>query len=77
MTIEGKIIDCYTVYQAETQGIGSACAEEKFYGQFVGKTKDDYNTIDSISGATLTTNGYKTAVLRAFESVAILKGGAE
>jgi electron transport complex protein RnfG len=76
MTAEGKIIDCLTVSQAETNGLGSACAEEKFYGQFVGKTQDNYTDIDGITGATLTTDGYKTAILRAFESVAILKGGA-
>ena len=76
MTKDGKIIDCLTVSQAETQGIGSVCAEEKFYGQFAGKTEADYNSIDGISGATITTNGYKKAILRAFESVKILEGGA-
>ncbi|MBQ8331019.1 MAG: FMN-binding protein [Clostridia bacterium] len=75
MTAEGKIIDCLTVSQAETDGIGSACAEEKFYGQFDGKTEDTYNTIDAISGATITTNGYKKAILRAFESVKIFEEG--
>lgn len=76
MTKDGKIIDCLTVSQAETPNFGSACAEEEFYGQFVGKTEADYETIDGISGATLTTNGYKKAILRAFESVKILEGGA-
>lgn len=76
MTKDGKIIDCLTVSQAETPNIGSACAEEEFYGQFVGKTEADYEDIDAISGATLTTNGYKKAILRAFESVKILEGGA-
>ena len=77
MTADGKIIDCLTVYQAETDGVGSVCADEKFYGQFDGKTQDNYSDIDGISGATLTTDGYKTAILRAFESVTILNGGAE
>ena len=77
MTADGKIIDCFTIYQAETDGLGSACADEKFYGQFDGKTQENYTDIDGITGATLTTNGYKKAILRAFESVAILKGGAE
>ena len=77
MTADGKIIDCFTIYQAETDGLGSACEDEKFYGQFDGKTQENYTDIDGITGATLTTNGYKTAILRAFESVAILKGGAE
>ena len=77
MTKEGKIIDCLTVSQKETNGIGSACADKDFYNQFIGKTQDNYSDIDSISGATLTTNGYKTAILRAFESVAIFEGGAK
>lgn len=75
MTAEGKIIDCLTVSQAETDGIGSACADEDFYGQFDGKTEENYGDIDAISGATITTNGYKTAILRAFEAVRILEGG--
>ena len=75
LTAEGKIIDCLTLSQAETNGIGSACADEAFYGQFDGKTEDTYADIDAISGATLTTDGYKKAVLRAFESVKIFEGG--
>ena len=76
MTKEGKIIDCLTLSQAETPNFGSACADESFYGQFAGKTEADYESVDGISGATLTTNGYKKAILRAFESVKILEGGA-
>ena len=76
MTSEGKIIDCLTVSQAETSGLGDACADEKFYGQFVGKTETDYKNIDAISGATLTTNGYTKAIERAFAAVKILEGGA-
>ena len=76
MTADGKIIDCLTTSQAETANIGSVCGEESFYGQFVGKTESDYNEIDAISGATLTTNGYKKAIERAFTSVKIFEGGA-
>ena len=75
MTADGKIIDCLTVSQAETAGLGDACASESFYKQFVNKTKTDYADIDAISGATLTTNGYKQAIERAFEAVSTLKGG--
>ena len=74
---DGKIIDCLTVSQKETDGIGSVCADESFYGQFVGKTEETYEQIDAISGATMTTNGYKKAILRAFEAVKILEGGAQ
>ncbi len=76
LTAEGKIIDTLTVSQAESTGIGDACADEKFYGQFDGKTADDYKSIDAISGATITTNGYLKAIERAFACVQILEGGA-
>ena len=76
LTREGKIIDCLTVSQSESKGIGDACADESFYGQFDGKTEADYTDIDAISGATITTNGYMKAIERAFECVNILEGGA-
>ena len=74
MTPDGKIIDTFTVSQEESKGIGDACADEKFYGQFDGKTESDYKNIDAISGATLTTNGYLKAIERAFEALNTLKG---
>lgn len=75
MTPEGKIIDTFTVSQAETTGVGDACADEKFYGQFDGKTESNYKEIDAIGGATLTTNGYLKAIERAFGALNTLKGG--
>jgi electron transport complex protein RnfG len=75
MTADGKILDCITVSQAETKGLGDACANESFYGQFVGKDNSNYTEIDAIGGATLTTDGYKQAILRAFEAVSIMKKG--
>lgn len=73
-TKDGKIIDCVTLSQKETDNIGSVCGEPKFYSQFVGKTEKDYSDIDAISGATITTNGYKTAIAKVFETVKILEG---
>ncbi len=77
MTADCRIIDCLTISEEETDGIGSACADEAFYGQFDGKTEENYTEIDAISGATLTTDGYKKAIGRAFESVKIFERGAE
>lgn len=76
VTADGKILACETVSQKETDGIGSACAEEKFYSQFNGKDETNYKEIDAIGGATITTNGYKTGVSKAFEAVKILEGVA-
>lgn len=75
-TAEGKIIACETVSQKESDGIGSACADASFYTRFNGKDETNYKDIDAISGATVTTNGYKTAVSKVFEAIKLLKGGA-
>lgn len=77
ISASGKILDCVTVSQKETDGIGSACAEESFYGQFDGKTAQNYTEIDAIGGATLTTDGYKQAIQKAFDAYQALKGGAK
>ena len=76
LTPEGKILDVITTFQEESKGIGDACANEKFYGQFDGKTEGNYKEIDAIGGATMTTNGYLEAIETAFASVKILEGGA-
>ena len=75
ITADGKIIDTFTLKESESDGIGSACGEEEFYSQFDGKTEENYTDIDAISGATITTDGYKTAILRAFNAVKIFEGG--
>ena len=76
VTPEGQIVSCKTMYQSETEGIGSVCAEPEFYTQFNGRDVNNYKDIDAISGATYTTNGYKAAVSKVFEVVAMLKGDA-
>lgn len=76
LTPDGKILSCITVSQAETEGVGDACAKESYYSQFVGKTSADYTSVDAISGATVTSNAYAAAIAKAFEAVNILKGGA-
>ena len=75
-TKDGKIIAVLTTAQYETDNIGSACANASFYTQFNGKTEADYSDIEAISGATITTNGYKTAIAKVFEAVKIMEGVA-
>lgn len=82
LTPDGKIIDCLTVSHEESKNFGAACAEESYCSQFDGKTVETYTEVDGIAGATITTNGpkgdegYLKAILRCFETVAILEGGA-
>ena len=76
VTADGKVLACETISQKETDGIGSACADASFYSQFNGKDETNYGDIDAISGATITTNGYKTGVSKVFEAVKILEGVA-
>lgn len=75
-TADGRLIAVETISQAETDGIGSTCADPAFYTQFNGKDETNYKEIDGIAGATKTTSGYTTAILRVFEAVKLLKGDA-
>ena len=75
ITADGTIVDCYTVSQSETNGFGSVCADEEFYGQFDGKTEANYKEV-IIAGSTITTKGYQGAILNAFKAVTIFEGGA-
>lgn len=74
VTKDGKILSCITVSQKESEGIGDACAKESYYGQYDGKTADNYTEVDSISGATVTSNGYMSAISNVFEAVKVLEG---
>lgn len=91
ITAEGKVIDCLTMSQNETPNYGDGCANEDFYGQFIGKTENDYtdtrveitpndrkdyvSDMDAITGATVTSAGYKLAIMNAYNAVKIFEGG--
>lgn len=75
VTADGKIISCMTVSQKESDGYGDACANSEYYTQYNGKTSDTYKDVEAISRATVTSNGYMTAISRVFEAVTILNGG--
>ena len=42
---EGKIIDCMTVKQSETAGLGDACASDDYRNQWAGATNDDVTVV--------------------------------
>ncbi len=76
VTSDGEIINCETISQKESKGFGDKCAEPEYYIQFNGKTEETYEGVDAISGATITTKGYMTAISKVFETVKILEGEA-
>ncbi len=72
VSAEGVIIDCLTVEQHESDGIGSVCENSDYYSRYAGRTEGNLNDIQ-IAGATYTANGYRAAVSKVFEAVRILK----
>ena len=56
---------------------GETLGYEKTYGaSFVGKNGDSVDSVDTVSGATKTTQGYKNAIKDALNAVVILNGGS-
>lgn len=72
----GSILNCVTVAQQESEGYGAACGEESYYSQYIGKTEPTLTEVDAISGATITSSGYRAAVRSCLNAVNVLKGGA-
>ena len=77
VTPDGAIISTLTVEQYESEKIGDKCGDESYYSQFNGKTEENYVTVDNISGATYTSDGYKSAIKNAFEAINLYEEGAE
>ena len=76
LTDKGEIINCETVKQSETDGVGSICADKEFSSQYIGKDENTYKDIDTVAGVTLTTQGYRSGVGKAIEAVKIMEGVA-
>lgn len=69
---DGKVTGAKCLASSETLGA------EKTYGEnFIGTTSADVSKIDTVSGATKTTTGYKNAVRDSLEVFNILKGGKQ
>lgn len=72
---DGSIEAIKTLGHSETSGIGSKVVDNGsgYRDKFVGKTKDDYSQVDSITGATISSTAYKKAIASAFEAFETLK----
>ena len=73
----GEIIDAQTQEHTETPTWGgNQLVDGAYNSNFIGKTQSEAKGVDTVSGSTNTTGGYKQAVLRAFEAYVIITGGA-
>lgn len=72
---DGKILSIATVSEKESAGYGDACASPNFYESFVGADLEAIDGAASVSGATITSQGYKNAIKAAFEEYEKLTGG--
>lgn len=60
--IEGKIARIAAKSSGETQGIGSLALEDDYLSSFVGAAISDVSSVDTLSGATMTSSAVKLSV---------------
>lgn len=72
---DGTIESTQTLNHSETSGIGSRVVDnDSGYRQnYVGKTQEDYDSVDAVSGATISSKAYKKAIAAAFEAYDTVK----
>ena len=61
-SIDGNVLGMRLVEHSETKGIGSKAAEPDFTDRFEGQDASDEITVDTISGATVTSKGVMAGV---------------
>lgn len=69
--LDGELTKVKTLSHSETSGIGSKVVDNAggYSDNYVGKSAGDYETVDSITGATISSTAYKKALGAAFEAV--------
>ncbi len=70
---DGTIEACKTLSHSETSGLGSKTAEDPYKSQYNGKSADTLDQVDSITGATISSKAYMSAIENAFKAFEILK----
>ena len=68
----GNIVDTKTLSHKETAGLGSKVTEDGFKSQFVGQS--DLSGIDTISGASFSSNYYIEGIQSALDAYAAIAG---
>jgi len=70
----GKVIKTAVLAQNETKGLGTPVFEEPHAGQYRGKDKDSVESVQAISGATISSKALKKGIRESLEAFEIVKG---
>ena len=70
---DGNIIATKTLSHSETAGMGSKTADEPWRAQFVGVNADSLDSVDTISGATISSTHYLNSMRSVFEAYDAVK----
>ena len=73
--MDGRITGVKVLDHKETVGLGSKITtDQRFIGDFEGKSAGEIDGIDKISGATFSSNYYKAAIKDALKAFELVKG---
>ena len=76
VSADGKVIDNLAISNSETPNIGGVqLADGKFNSNFIGKDVTEAGGVDTVGSVTVTTDAYKTAILRVFTAITTIEGG--
>ena len=70
---DGNIIHSRVLEHSETEGLGSMIGDYSFSDQFDGRSKDQIEDIDAITGATISTVAYVKAIRDALAAYEIVR----
>lgn len=65
---DGKVTGSAVLSSSETEGIGTKVQDKAFADSFKGTDSDKLSSVDTIAGATRSSNAYKNAVKAALEA---------
>ena len=73
---DGTIEKIKTLSHSETSGIGSKVVDNEsgYSKKYTGKNENDFDSVDAVTGATISSKAYKKAVASAFEAYDVVKG---
>lgn len=73
---DGSIEAVKTLSHSETSGIGSKVVDNNsgYREKYQNKTAENYNDVDAVTGATISSKAYKKAISSAFEAFEQVKG---